>query len=53
MDKKLIGYKIKSEYLHSKKSILESIDCDDASDLGGVLSFRKDQECMIRLVIYQ
>ena len=54
-NQKLIGYKIKSEYLHSKKSILESIDCVDASDLGGGAIFQKgsilyDNACKLSVI---
>jgi len=54
-NQKLLGYKIKSEYLHSKKSILESIDCVDASDLGGGAIFQKgsrmyDKACNLSVI---
>lgn len=54
-NQKLIGYKIKSEYLHSKKSILESIDCVDASDLGDGAIFQKgsilyDNACKLSVI---
>lgn len=54
-NQKLLGYKIKSEYLHSKKSILESIDCVDASDLGGGAIFQKgsilyDNACKLSVI---
>lgn len=54
-NQKLLGYKIKSEYLHSKKSILESIDCVVASDLGGGSIFQKgsilyDNACKLSVI---
>lgn len=54
-NQKLLGYKIKSEYLHSKKSILESMDCVDASDLGGGVIFQKgsrmyDKACNLSVI---
>ena len=50
-NQKLLGYKIKSEYL----SILESIDCVDASDLGGGAIFQKgsilyDNACKLSVI---